>query len=104
HKFIRDAFQRIYALQSARPRIDVLNPAFERRRQPSFRSCAVVETWLAITGLSLATPPTKRTTRVQRSFDRMPSMLDLGGEDDFPVLLIDDCDACFFRSGIDFDL
>ena len=48
NKLIRDAFQRIYAPESARPRVDVLNPAFERRREPSFRSCSVVETGLPI--------------------------------------------------------
>jgi hypothetical protein len=31
-------------------------------------------------------------------------MLDVGGVDDFAGLLIEDCDACIFRAGIDFDI
>ena len=31
-------------------------------------------------------------------------MLDLGGENNFAGLLIDNCNACYLRSGIDFDL
>jgi hypothetical protein len=103
HQLIGDAFQWIYTEQSTRYRVDVLNAAFERRRQGAFRPRSVVEARLAIACFSLTTPATKRTTGIERSFDRMSAMMDFGGGDDFAGLLIDDGDACCLRSGINFD-
>src|SRR5262245_28566818 len=59
-EFKRNAFDRICASESARPRIDILDAAFERRRQGAFGTPSVVEAWLAITGLSIAASATNR--------------------------------------------
>src|SRR5262245_4787563 len=101
NELIREAFQRIDAPEAARPGRDILNPATDRRREPSFGTPSVVETRLAVTSFSMTPPSTERATRVQRSFDARPAMLDLGGENNFAGLLIDNCNACYLRSGID---
>src|SRR5215510_2163779 len=84
-----------------RPGVDILDATFERRRQRSFRPRSIVEARLAVTSFSLTPPSTERATRVQRSFDARPTRLDLGGENNFAGLLIDNCNACYLRSGID---
>src|SRR5262245_692764 len=57
-QFKRNAFDRICASDSARPRKDILDAAFERRRQGAFGTPSVVEARLAIAGLSIATSAT----------------------------------------------
>src|SRR5262249_27343350 len=103
-QFKRNAFDRICASESARPGIDILDAALERRRQGAFGTPSVIEARLAIAGLSIAASATNRPPRIELGFDRLPAMLDFGGKDDLAAFLIEDCDASRFRSGIELQL
>src|SRR5215813_12501971 len=75
-QFHHETRDRIRVSESARPCVDVLDAAFERRRQPSFRASSVVEARLAIASLSIAAASTECAPRVEFQFDRLPTMLD----------------------------
>jgi hypothetical protein len=103
-EFHRDAFDRIRASEPASPCVNILDAAFERRRQPAFRSPSVIEARLPGTGLSGAASTAERAPRIESGFDHLPAMLYFGGEDDLPAFLVDDRDSGRFRAGIDLQL
>src|SRR5262245_66474525 len=64
-QFHRDALDRIDAAQSLRPRIDILDATFERRRQGAFEASSIIEAGLAVTSLSIATIASDSPTRIE---------------------------------------
>src|SRR5262245_56406778 len=92
-QFHCQAFDWINTTQTSCDCRKVLNPAFERRRQPAFGASAIVEARLAITGLSMPTVATLRATRIKTFLDCLSAMMKIGSEDDLAGFLIDNRNA-----------
>ncbi len=103
-QFHRDTLNRIGMAQSLRPRIDVLDATFERRRQPAFGPPPIVEAGPAVAGLSTAATAPDGPARVETLLDLRSAVSDFAGEDDFACLLVDDRDARHSRAGVDLEL
>ena len=85
------------------PSQDVGNPALQARRQPSLGPRPVIETWLAIACLAVATRATKRPPRFESHIDLDAAMGDLSREHDPPRIFGDDRHAGRLRPGINLD-